>query len=484
MAPSAAGGQPASTACRRGRGERGRRTPRPGAAPPGRARRAGRSSSRASERSERCRSSTRGPPVSSRQPVGQPGFEPVQAERREPGGGQLDRQRHAVEPPADGGDPAGVRRRQRAPGRGGAARGTAPPRRPGRRRRPRWTAPAPGTPTRTAPAAGPGWWPAPTAAGCPRAAARAAPARRPAGARSCPAPAASPAAPASRATVSSAERAWRSPRPSAAAMAGAIMAGSVTGTRSTYQAPSANRPATSATTLSASRVLPTPPGPTAVTRRCVAQRRGQRGPLGRPPDERGQRRRAAAAASVRGRARPPARAQGRRRGRQRPAVVHLELAQQRGDVALDGADGDEQPGGDLGVGQVLAERGQHLGLAGGHAHPGSHRASSLTLRLCPTRAAPGRPRVNAVSAWRGGPGPAGGGPVRRTGRRRRPARASSNSGVGRVVVRGGRRVAVRRAGAEEDERAGHLLQHEGEVLRAGDRAAAVSGSGPAPNSLA
>ena len=46
------------------------------------------------------------------------------------------------------------------------------------------------------------------------------------------------------------------------------MAGSVTGTRSTYQAPSAYRPATSPTTLSASRVLPTPPGPTAVTSRC------------------------------------------------------------------------------------------------------------------------------------------------------------------------------------------------------------------------
>jgi len=52
-------------------------------------------------------------------------------------------------------------------------------------------------------------------------------------------------------------------------MAGATMAGSATGTRSVYQAPSAYRPATSVTTLSASRVLPTPPGPTAVTRRCV-----------------------------------------------------------------------------------------------------------------------------------------------------------------------------------------------------------------------
>ena len=54
-----------------------------------------------------------------------------------------------------------------------------------------------------------------------------------------------------------------------APMAGAIIAGSVTGTRSTNQAPSANSSITSAATLSASRVLPTPPGPTAVTRRCA-----------------------------------------------------------------------------------------------------------------------------------------------------------------------------------------------------------------------
>ena len=53
-------------------------------------------------------------------PVGQPGFDPVQAERRDAGGGQLDRQRHAVKTPADGRDPGGIRLRQRAPGRGGA----------------------------------------------------------------------------------------------------------------------------------------------------------------------------------------------------------------------------------------------------------------------------------------------------------------------------------------------------------------------------
>ena len=49
------------------------------------------------------------------QPVGQPSFEPVEPERREPGGGQLDRQRHAIEAPADGGDAFLVVGRQRTP---------------------------------------------------------------------------------------------------------------------------------------------------------------------------------------------------------------------------------------------------------------------------------------------------------------------------------------------------------------------------------
>ena len=75
--------------------------------------------------------------------------------------------------------------------------------------------------------------------------------------------------PASRGACPRPTRPGCSPRPSASATAGAIIAGSVTGTRSTYQTPSANRSATSAATASASRVLPTPPGPTAVTRRCV-----------------------------------------------------------------------------------------------------------------------------------------------------------------------------------------------------------------------
>jgi hypothetical protein len=46
------------------------------------------------------------------------------------------------------------------------------------------------------------------------------------------------------------------------------MAGSVTGTRSTNHTPSEYSLTASAATANASRVLPTPPGPTAVTSRC------------------------------------------------------------------------------------------------------------------------------------------------------------------------------------------------------------------------
>ena len=155
------------------------------------------------------------------------------------------------------------------------------------------------------------------------------------------------------------------------AIAGAIIDGSVTGTRSTNQTPSANRSLTSAATRSASRVLPTPPGPTAVTRRCSSQRVGERRPSRPTRPTNGVNGVGAAAAPAIGRrpARPPGRDHGvAATAAKRPAVVHLELAQQRGDMTLDGADGDEQPRADLGVGQVFAERGQHLGLARGDAH--------------------------------------------------------------------------------------------------------------------
>ena len=50
-----------------------------------------------------------------------------------------------------------------------------------------------------------------------------------------------------------------------------------------------------------------------------------------------------------------------------------ELAQQRRDVALDGAHGEVQPAGDLLVGQVLADQREHLGLTLGDAGVGEGR---------------------------------------------------------------------------------------------------------------
>jgi hypothetical protein len=98
----------------------------------------------------------------------------------------------------------------------------------------------------------------------------------------------------------------------------------------------------SATTLSASRVLPTPPGPTAVTRRCSssAAARAARSATRPTNDVNGEGSRAATAAG--GSRRHGA--HGRRRCGQRPTVAHLEFAQQRRDVTLDDPDGDEQPG--------------------------------------------------------------------------------------------------------------------------------------------
>ena len=55
-------------------------------------------------------------------------------------------------------------------------------------------------------------------------------------------------------------------------MAGATSPGSLTPCRSTQQAPSENRDATSPTTSTASRVLPQPPEPVNVTTRASATR--------------------------------------------------------------------------------------------------------------------------------------------------------------------------------------------------------------------
>ena len=80
--------------------------------------------------------------------------QPGQAERRHPGGGQLQGQRQPVEPGADLLQHGSGRRRRRRPGRApGSGRSAARP----RNRRP---AGRPATPARRPPAAPPGWWPA------------------------------------------------------------------------------------------------------------------------------------------------------------------------------------------------------------------------------------------------------------------------------------------------------------------------------------
>ena len=234
-------------------------------------------------RTERCRSSARGPPVEHPQLVGQAGREAVQPERGIPRGGQLDRQRHAVEPAQIAAtaraspDPAAARRpppvhEQRDRLRLAAA---------GQRQRrdridplERHQQPGPARREHRHPRAG-----------------RQQPlherrhpvehllavvqhqqARRSASAAS---------------TDSSTPRPGCSPTPSAAATAGRDHAR--IGDRDQVDEPHAvgeRRRPPRAATASASRVLPTPPGPTAVTSRCALHRLGQLGALPRPADER------------------------------------------------------------------------------------------------------------------------------------------------------------------------------------------------------
>ena len=74
-------------------------------------------------------------------------------------------------------------------------------------------------------------------------------------------------------------------------MAGATRAGSASGARSTKATPSAKSAASDLATRSASRVLPTPPGPVRVTRRTSGRRKqvDDGRDLALPADEAGQR---------------------------------------------------------------------------------------------------------------------------------------------------------------------------------------------------
>ena len=127
----------------------------------------------------------------------------------------------------------------------------------------------------------PGWWPGRRAAG--RRTASRPPCRAPrrAGARSCRSPAGRDGRPGGRDRPTRTSP-WTTSRPRAAANAWGRAAGSGTGASSSTAVASPRRPTSRAT-----RVLPTPPGPTTVTSRSLASRSVQRSDLGLPADQPG-----------------------------------------------------------------------------------------------------------------------------------------------------------------------------------------------------
>jgi hypothetical protein len=199
--------------------------------------------------------------------VGEPPGETVEAERRQAGGGQLDRQREAVELPADLGDSATLRRVHRPAHRRGPVQEQGDRIRPtavlGERERRDHEGPLERDHQ-------------PGSAGGQHAQARAA-GEQALDERGHPVAEV-------LAVVQHQQRmavrqrghhrlvqaaALLLPDPKGRGHRGPTIAGSVIGTRSTNHTPSANSPAASAATASASRVFPTPPGPTAVTWRCA-----------------------------------------------------------------------------------------------------------------------------------------------------------------------------------------------------------------------
>ena len=201
------------------------------------------------------------------QPLVEARFQAVESERREPGRGQLDGQRDAVQRPAQLRDPPRVRRhaiarRGRDPrgeqvdGIPAAADhrepGTTYTRSYGRRRRVRLVAST-------------------VSSGQP-ATIRSTQARTPSTTCSQLSRTSSPSLPASEATRASSTDVVRCSRtPTVSATAAVTVPGSVTRTRSANHTPSRRSAADSAATLSANRVLPTPPGPVAVTTRLSAR---------------------------------------------------------------------------------------------------------------------------------------------------------------------------------------------------------------------
>ncbi len=118
----------------------------------------------------------------------------------------------------------------------------------------------------------------------------------------------------------------------------------------------------------------------------VRQQRGQRGAFTIPPHERRQRLRQRG-----GRSGPFGTGEFDRPPGQCPPVRQRQLAQQRRGVGLDRAHGDEQPSGDLGIAEVFAEQCEHIGFAG-RDHRSRHRVimrgDSVVRSVVTTDAAP------------------------------------------------------------------------------------------------
>ncbi len=316
-------------------------------------------------RSERCRSAGLGADGEESQPIVQTGFEPVQAQRRVAGRGQLDRQRYPVQSPAQ---------RGRA-GWSGRVVSPAPPRPRGprtgrphhhRRRRSR-KAPGPGRPARTEASAAIRLVASTVSPGSRRPSGRRTRGPRPAGARSCPTGAARRVGPARRPMPPPARAPTAQARPSLPPPSRSRRRDRQRGTgrRTTPVAPPLGD---SPATLIASRVLPIPPGPIAVTSALARQgpRQAARSTAGPGTASPGPASRAGGPDDLQRRHAGP--------GCGGPAV---ELAHQRRHVTFHRAYRDEQRLGDLRVRQVLADQRKDLRLA--CRHPGAERRHALSV---------------------------------------------------------------------------------------------------------
>ena len=315
------------------------------------------------ERTDRCRSSSRGPPASRAEPVGQARLQAVEPEGRQPRRGQLDRQGDPVELAADRRDPAPVVWVRRRP-----ARHTGPL----DEQRHRVTVAFACASSSDSP--GTGYTYSKGSRNRARLVARTVVLGQPVSSRSTKAvtpstrcsqlsSTTSASAAASLATtVSVGDRPGCSPNPKAFATAAPTIAG--IGHRHQVDVPRAIRVLVGDVGRHGQREpgLAHSAGADRRDQPVPGQDLGERGPFGRPAHERRQRRRQRRSCAIRAAASRSLGLEGGGQVGERPAVGHAKLAQQRRDVALDRADRDEQPARDLGVAQVLAHQRQHLGL--------------------------------------------------------------------------------------------------------------------------